>query len=195
MPTKYALAVLTLHARQRIEERFRITPEELIDLLNAGLWKKIGISAVSSIAHRLLWSPKDELPLVAIQEVVTGTVLTVLTVEMYTNTYTTNMTERRLQNVINKMVLAGHLPQSRWTPEDNQINVVVFAFQLDSPNRISLGSYRSDVDSTDLALLGQRQEFWRWVAERLVQRGHSLDNISSVGAHIAGGDYQEIPFN
>lgn len=194
MPPKYQLAVLTLHARQRIAERFLITPDELVFLLNAGLWKKIGISAVSSIAHHLLWSPKDELPLVVIQEVVTGTVITVLTVEMYANTFKSNLTELRIKKVINKMVNAGLAPESMRQPEEEYLKVIVFAFHLGSPNRIPLGSYRQESMSSDLTLLGQCPEFWRWVAERLVQRGHSLDYISSVGANFTGGDYQEIPF-
>lgn len=188
------VSILSYHAKQRIEERFLISHEEFLNLLNSGLWKKIGISAVHSIEHRLLWSTKDEIPLVAIQECVTGIVLTVLTIGMYTNTYQDNLTEKRLKKLLNKMVIAGHLPNSRWSDNVDKFNAIVYAFHYDSAKRIPLGAFRSDTFLSDLSDLGENPEFWKWVAKQLIQRGYSLEKTSSVGAHIKGGDYQEIPF-
>src|SRR3546814_4537056 len=59
---------LSQHAQDRILERLRIRPQDLLDLLNGGHGKKIGRSARTHLAHRLLWSHVDESLLVAIQD-------------------------------------------------------------------------------------------------------------------------------
>src|SRR3546814_9499054 len=66
-----------------------------------------GRSARTHLAHRLLWSHVDESLLVAIQDVVDGTILTVLTLEMYCGKYGQNITDRRICRVVNQMVHAG----------------------------------------------------------------------------------------
>src|SRR3546814_10376923 len=102
---------LSQHAQDRILERLRISPQDLLDLLNGGHGKKIGRSARTHLAHRLLWSHVDESLLVAIQDVVDGTILTVLTLELYCGKYGKNITDRRICRVVNQMVHAGLVPE------------------------------------------------------------------------------------
>src|SRR3546814_1548465 len=82
---------LSQHAQDRILERLRISPQDLLDLLNGGHGKKIGRSARTHLAHRLLWSHVDESLLVAIQDVVDGTILTVLTLAMRSEEHTSEL--------------------------------------------------------------------------------------------------------
>src|SRR3546814_3780470 len=101
---------LSQHAQDRILERLRISPQDLLDLLNGGHGKKIGRSARTHLAHRLLWSHVYESLLVAIQDVVDGTILTVLTLEMYCGKYGQKITDRRICRVVNQIVYEGLLP-------------------------------------------------------------------------------------
>lgn len=185
---------LSGHAVQRLQERFRITPEELLRLLNAGLGKTIGVSARTHLAHRLLWSHVDGCLLVAIQDVVTGTLLTVLTTEMYQRDYEANLTEKRLRHVVNQMVHAGYAPPRMWAAGDHDEYVTLYA-RLSSSERLSpLGRYRGAIDSADLSTLGRKPEFWLWIADELKDRGLSIELLESVKGKFAGGEHQEIPY-
>src|SRR3546814_17116644 len=73
---------LSLLAQDRILERLRISPQDLLDLLNGGHGTKIGRSARTHLAHRLLWRHVYESLLVALQDVVDGTIRTFLSLEM-----------------------------------------------------------------------------------------------------------------
>jgi hypothetical protein len=69
--------------------------------------KKIGVSRETHLMHRLVWSYVGDAPLVAIQDVINGTVLPVLSVDMYRREYASNLTEKRLHQVLNQMARAG----------------------------------------------------------------------------------------
>lgn len=53
-------STLSLHATQRVAERFRISAEELLEVLNIGQGKRIGSTHGSHLVHRLPWSHIDE---------------------------------------------------------------------------------------------------------------------------------------
>lgn len=111
---KFGKSKLSHHAIERLSERFRISTEQLLEMLNTGHGIKIGTSVESHLVHRLLWSHVDEQLFVAIQNIIDGTVLTVLTLEMYRRDYGSNVTDRRAQKVINMMVHSGMAPVSLW---------------------------------------------------------------------------------
>lgn len=191
------LAFLSKHATVRILERFRVSPDKLTALMNAGLGKRIGASTESNLIHRLLWSPEDNNLLVAIQDVVSGTVLTVLTLEMYKRDYAVNLSENRVRHVINQMVHAEHIPAAMWQPGDQQEYVTVHAHitATTTTTTVALGRWTGNVCSPDLSQLGSSLEFWAWVARRLEGKHHAVESLMRVEARFTGGRNCEVPYH
>src|SRR3546814_10489224 len=94
----------------------------------------------------LFRSHVDESLLVAIQDVVDGTILTVLTLEMYCGKYGQNITDRRICRVVNQMVHAGLVPAEMWKPGDKDEYVTVYAF-------LKSGTLRSEEHTSELQSL------------------------------------------
>ena len=182
------------HALVRLIERFRIAPQELIEILNAGHGKKIGVSAKTHLMHRLVWSPTDESLLVAIQDVVNGTILTVLTLDMYCRDYERNITDRRVKSVVNKMVHAGLAPADLWTPGAADEYVLVYLSLSGTDTFIPLGNWKGQVSSPNLEHLGGMPEFWKWLANQVEEKGHPIERVEKVAAKFNGGDLQHVPF-
>ena len=185
-------ALFSKHATERTAERFKVSPEKLTALMAAGLGKRIGASRASNLIHRLLWSPEDDCLLVAIQEVVSGTVLTVLTLDMYKRDYAANLSENRVRHVINQMVHTGHIPAALWRPGRTQEYVTVHAHLAETPNAVALGRWTGEVSSPDLSQLGRRLEFWIWVAQRLAEKQHTIDGLLRVEARFTNGQNWEV---
>jgi hypothetical protein len=186
--------VLSKHAADRIRERFRVQPEAIVALMNAGLGKRVGVSRETNVIHHLLWIPVDECMLVAIQEVVSGVVRTVLTLDMYRRDYEKNLSEERIRFVVNEMVHSGHAPLTLWLPGKQGNCVLVYAHMTDGPV-VSLGQWKGKVDSIDLTELGNRDQFWIWVARRLIGKDGSLERLTHIEARFRGGQTCEIPFS
>ncbi len=187
-------ALFSKHATERTNERFNVSPEKLTALMKDGLGKRIGASTASNLIHRLLWSPDDNCLLVAIQDVVSGTVLTVLTLEMYKRDYANNLSENRMRHVINQMVHAGHVPAEMWQPGKNQEYVTVHAHLAGALIAVALGRWTGHVSSPDLSQLGKSLEFWTWVSQRLEEKQHAVHSLLRVEARFTGGQNWEIPY-
>lgn len=187
-------AVFSKHANERTVERFKISPKNLSALMKAGFGKKIGQSRHSNLIHRLLWSPEDECLLVVIQEVISGTVLTVLTTDMYKRDYADNLSESRIIYVVNQMVHAGHVPAEMWNPGCKKCHVTVHAHLSVTPGMISLGRWPRQVNSVNLSRLGIELEFWAWIAQRLVEKQHSVDSLLCVDARFFGGQNWRVEY-
>lgn len=188
-------SLLSNHARERIQERFNISEQDFLDLLNSGIGKKVGRSARTNLVHRLVWSHVDKSVLIAIQDVVSGIVLTVLPVDMYRREYGSNLTEQRLRHVMNQMVHAGFAPPDIWSPGDKEENVTVYVTMSNSTTQVALGRWRGEVTTVDLSALGKSTSFWTWVAEESVTRGLTIDQVHSVSAKFSGGDHQQILYD
>lgn len=191
---KFPPSHLSNHACQRLRERFKIEASELLRLLNSGLGKKIGVSAQTQLAHRLVWSPIDQAFLVAIQNVVDGAVLTVLTIEMYQRDYESNLTEKRLRHVVNQMVHSGHAPTCLWKQGDADEIVSVYATLATSTKTVALGRWRGLLASADLSKLGRQPEFWAWVARTLEERGYDIHALEEISAKFSGCDHKAVPY-
>ena len=187
-------ATFSKHATSRTNERFKASPERLATLMKDGLGKRIGSSTASNLIHRLLWSPEDSCLLVAIQEVVSGTVLTVLTLEMYKRDYAENLSPNRVRHVVNQMVHAGHIPAAMWQPGDNQEYVTVHAHLASISKAIALGRWTGIVAFPDLSHLGKSLEFWTWVAQKLEEKKHAVESLLRVEARFTGGQNCEVPY-
>lgn len=189
-----ARAELTEHARIRIAERFRMPPEALVAALDSLKAKRLGVSWDTRMAHFLVWSQVDGAHAVAIQNVVTGQVVTVLTLAMYANTYPSRIKGGVLQKAINRMVYAGDAPASEWrhVPCARE-RVLVYVRQLGDLRNLFIGSWRGPVESADLGHLGASRDFVRWVAEQIRARGCDLGAVLSIAAKFPRGDVQEVP--
>ncbi|TIC80305.1 hypothetical protein [Crenobacter intestini] len=188
------ISSLSAHAQMRLTERFSISTDELVRLLNTGLGKRIGHSLETHLIHILLWCPIEKAFLVCIQDVLNGIVLTVLTLDMYIRDYARNVTERRIQKVINMMVHAGMAPAAAWRPGVMDEYVTVFALRKSTSYLLSLGRWRGAVTSVDLGKLGELPEFWEWVARTTLARGGTLEDVLSVSARFSGGELQHVPY-
>lgn len=185
---------LSIHAEQRTRERLRISSEQLLDMLSRGQGKIIGTSVESQLAHRLLWSPVDEQFFVAILNVISGTVLTILTLNMYCRDYGDNVTEKRIQKVINMMIHSGMAPAALWRPDVPDEYVTVHADFWSKSKSVALGRWKGPIGSVHLAELGKQPEFWSWVTSQITSRGEKLDDVVSVKAKFSGGDLQDVPY-
>lgn len=185
---------LSDHAVDRIAERICETPSGLLEILNAGFGKRIGSTDYTKRIHRLVWSPKDDSLLVVIQDITDGTVLTVLTLDMYRNVHKEKLTDRRIRTVINQMVHAGLAPGKLWEPGAVKEHVTIYAYIRSRPSPVGLGRWKGKVTSLDLSKLGEKTEFWQWCVSRLQGKGFPIESLEQVTAKFAGGDQQAIPY-
>lgn len=189
-----APAVLTDHALDRLGERFRMAPDTLTRALDLLKSRRLGVSSDTRIAHFLMWSPDDGEHAIAIQNVITGQVLTVLTVAMYAKTYPTRLRGNALQKTINELVYAGEAPASEWRfiPCANE-RVQVFVRQFGKARACFIGNWRGEVATALLAHLGAIPGFLPWVAQRVEARGVDFNAIIGIAAKFPGGDLQDVP--
>jgi len=80
METKFSF-----HAYERVLGRISMTHRELADLLGADLVIVIGQEQNNNRVHKLFHSAKDNVCFVAIQDIKTGTVITVLPIDYHEN--------------------------------------------------------------------------------------------------------------
>jgi len=92
---------LTTHAYIRRQERFKISADELVEQLAAGLFVHLGKEAGGK-AHRLFFSRNDACWGVAVQHKKTGVVITVLPLEYYANIHrkVTPLEKRRAKELV-----------------------------------------------------------------------------------------------
>lgn len=177
----------------RLKERFNIDSDQFLSLLKSGACKGLGVSVDTRRAHRLVWSQPDEGFIVAIQDVISRSVITVLTLDMYRNTYAEKVNDLLLARTINAAVVAGAAPACMWRADAGRANATVYAQVNARAKIISLGRWKDEFSSADLAILGQRKEFWVWVVDKLMERGLDLGTLELVTAKFSGGVPQEIP--
>lgn len=189
-----APAQLTPHARARIGERFKMSPETLVSALDARKSKRIGVSQDTRIAHMLIWSPADSEHAVAIQNVINGRVITVLTVPMYARTYPRRIQGDILQKTINALVYAGEAPASEWRflPSTTE-RAQVFVHTFGESRAAYVGKWRGTLDSPDLSRLGHSKDFVLWLAEQIRARRIDFGSVTGVSAKFPGGDMQDVP--
>lgn len=77
--------IFSIHAFKRVSSRISMTHHELAKLLDNDLVVTIGDEKKSNRVHKLFYSQKDRLCFVAIQDVKTGTVITVLPIDYHHN--------------------------------------------------------------------------------------------------------------
>jgi predicted RNA-binding protein with RPS1 domain len=74
---------LTIHGQERLRERTRLTESEFLQILNEYQTISAGLQPKETKWHRLFYSPKDDTCFVAIQDVKSRSVITILTLEYH----------------------------------------------------------------------------------------------------------------
>lgn len=194
--TLFPSAVITSHARERLAERSLLSVPRLVQLLDCRLAKRVSVSKRRShLVHRLYWSPADEAFYIAVQDVRNGAVLTVLTLEMFDDRYPGHVTGSLRGKVLNKSVLAGTAPKSRWHPQIKTKTYV--AARLASAGQVGsgvLGQWDAVLPEPDVNAVGAMQQFWRWVLARVRNRGWPLEALEMVTLRFPFADDAPVPY-
>ena len=80
-----ATTTFTIHGLQRTQQRLSISPSQVADLLDDGLYIDVGVEPGTSKRHRLFYSPCDGFCFIAIQDASNGEVVTVLPLAYHDN--------------------------------------------------------------------------------------------------------------
>lgn len=194
--TLFANAVITEHARERLAERSSLSVAELVRLLDGGLAKRASVSKRRShLAHRLYWSSVDEAFYIAVQDTRSGTVVTVLTLEMFDDRYPGRVTGKLRGKVLNKSVLAGTAPKSCWHPKIKTSTYV--AARLASADQVgtaALGQWSAVLAEPDVNAVGAMRQFWKWVLARMRERGWPLEALEMVTLRFPFADEAPVPY-
>lgn len=186
-------AVLSEHAKVRLAERSQLEEMALVGMLNQQMGRKIGVTKCRShLTHRLYWSPPDQALYIAIQDVVSGTVLTLLTLPMYESFYPGVASARAQQKVINQAILAGYAPGERWVR--SKVDCYVTARISGAAGTEVLGYWTAPVDTPDVTEIGRIDAFWKWVIAQLDKRRIALDTLDDVSLRLPFADAQPVPY-
>lgn len=139
-------ARLTKHATQRLAERTTLAHDELFGLIHNQLCVIVGIEPFTNRLHKLIYSESDKTHFVAIQDMATGEVITILPLDYHEN-LAWKISEEKLQLAVFKVSPELH---SSLYPEEDAANdpSIKCSIQLflNSPGlqsiRKSFGSHR-----------------------------------------------------
>ena len=75
------------HAKECLAERFTVSESEVLVNLN---YRRLGVVLGhapfdKNLYHKMLWSLDDDQPVIIIQDIASGTIITFLTLELYLN--------------------------------------------------------------------------------------------------------------
>ena len=185
--------ILTRHAADRLASRSSLSREALVEMLDQQLGHKIGCTAQRThLAHRLFWSPADAAFLVAIQDVITGTVLTFLTERMYENRYLEQITASARQKVLAQAASVGYAPTC--FRECARLHCRVLAKLAGAQHTTLLGRWSSDVELQHITQLGACQSFWRWVIDRIRVLALPLEALEAIVVQLPEGNWTQIRY-
>ncbi len=104
----------SFHAFKRINSRISLSHSDLAEIIDADLVVNTGCETNSNRAHKLFYSERDGMCFVAIQDVKTGTVITVLPLDYHQKTSWVVSVEAQNRA---KKVIAGKKPNKHWCDE------------------------------------------------------------------------------
>lgn len=194
--TPFPKAVISQHAQMRLAERSSLCESTLTKLLDDGIAKRASVSKRRShLVHRLYWSMADEGFFIAVQDIRCGTVLTILTLEMFEIRHPGIVTDKLRRKVLNKSVLAGLAPKSRW--QSNVKTRTYVAAHLSSTayaGATILGLWNAALPEPDVKVIGSMQQFWDWVLARMRSRGWPLETLDTVSLRLPFADEAAVPY-
>lgn len=185
-------ALLTTHAKARLAERSKMHEEELLDQLNNGnVGIKLGVSKETNLAHRLVWSEADNNHIVIIQDVINGSVLTVLTIEMYKRDYSDRVNdiyiaEAKAQIINRKRKLAN---------QQRKISITgMFKSNDGKLYAKTIGKWKDNISTDEIESLGRNEFFWVWVMGNIQKKELPLDNLKYITAGYSMTDRVRIEY-
>jgi hypothetical protein len=145
---------LTFHAQQRLTQRTRLTAEELIALIDSNMTHIVGCRQQPPHAHHVFFSPKDVNHFVAVQDIVTGEVITVLPLDYHEN-LAWKVGRKNLKRAILKSApdfyaeVYPHAASSKTarpkppkTPPPEGCKMEIIGLFSAQPQKVGLGTYR-----------------------------------------------------
>jgi len=121
-------ATLSYHAFARVINRLTMHPETLIALINHDLAINIGQENKSNRVHKLFYSHRDQMCFVAIQDIKTGTIITLLPIDYHNNIAWIVSLES--QNQAKRLMLQGHHFSVTDSPKIKQSDTPASVFQI-----------------------------------------------------------------
>lgn len=186
-------STLSDHAKIRLAERSQLDEMTLVAMLNQQMGRKISVTKCRShLAHRLYWSSADQDFYVAIQDVVTGTVLTLLTLSMYEAFYPGVACVKAQRKVMNQAILAGYAPPERWVR--SKVGCYVTVNISGAARSQALGRWEKALDEPNVAVIGRMRVFWEWVLAQLDKRGIALDSLDGVALRLPFADAELVSY-
>jgi len=78
-------ANFSYHAFDRVSDRLSIAHDDLIEIINSGLNINVGQEKSTNRVHKLFYSDNDKSCFVVIQDIKTGTIITILPIDYHDN--------------------------------------------------------------------------------------------------------------
>ena len=176
-------AVLTLHARQRLCERTSLTEEEFVRILDLYLTVSVGYETEAKRWHRLFYSAKDDVHLVAIQDLANGEVITILPLDYHEN-LAWKISRKALAKAVWKIDRRKHeelyMESPKAAPGQRMEMTAVVWNDCHQSRKHCLGKYRfpEAFDAVDDVL--EDDQFVATILDHMKQRNLSLARIDEI---------------
>lgn len=174
METNYSF-----HAFERVHGRISMTHKELANILDADLALNIGQENKSNRMHKLFYSERDKICFVAIQDMKTGTVVTVLPIDYHENISWAVSIES--QNQAKKLIVQDDVVKSKII----NINSTVFKISgniVDKYGRykkiINMGSWSCLSYDYKIDKLIKDTKFLEFLIEKIKEKSCKLNDES-----------------
>jgi hypothetical protein len=181
-------ANFSFHAFERVIGRLSMTHKELADLLNDDVVINIGQEPNSNRAHKLFYSIRDKVCFVAIQDIKTGTVVTVLPIDYHENISWSVSIEA--QNQAKGLVVKAEVVTL--APEALNTNATVFKISgniTDYYGRykktVNLGSWPCAPYECSVDALVEDNKFVDFLVDKIKEKSSSLSDSQSFIQMIA----------
>jgi hypothetical protein len=165
------------HAYQRVDERLTMEPSDLADLLNWDLAVRIGAEEGTNRVHRLFYSHDDHQCFVAVQDELTGTVVTILPVDYYEQLAwrISEDVQEEARVKVSRRAAPSATGATRVPPDEPNSSgrfriTGTFRDLHNRPKVASLGTWPSAPYDRSILSLLQDEQFFREMKSRFTQR-------------------------
>jgi hypothetical protein len=179
----------SFHAFERVLGRISMTHRELASLLDDDLAINIGEEKNSNRVHKLFYSERDKICLVAIQDIKTGTVVTVLPIDYHENISWAVSLESQLQ-AKNLIIEEEATPNKE--SEILHTNASVFRISgniIDEYGRyiknVNLGSWPCEPYEYSIDALVEDKEFVKALIKKLTEKISDSENTTRIIQTVA----------
>jgi len=186
-------ANLSHHAFARVTNRLSMSPEILMAVINHDLAINIGQESKSNRVHKLFYSHRDQMCFVAIQDIKTGTIITLLPIDYHNNIAWIVSLES--QNQAKRLMIQGHnlsvsdVPQVTKETPNLALVFKISAKMTDDYGRykkkINVGTWPCQPYSYDADYLIKDKTFIRFLVNKMKEKLAKLNDEESFVNMIA----------